>query len=575
MKTDITKEDLKKFFETHDASKVMDTDDPKDMDLEELIEESTIPLIEEMLLEEYGEGILSTAAADSVADAAVVEAETTPVQTEAELEAAMVAEEAEIEKFMARKEAEAKEEQAREAGAGVGDVTDIETTAESAASDPAPAPLSDQNSPSALASAVPASSAAVRTAADSVAEASEAEAETTPVQTEAELEAAMVAEEAEIEKFMARKEAEAKEEQAREAEAGAEGAAAAAAGAAGAAGEAGAAAAAAAGAGAGAEGAGAVEATNADTTGAQVEGRAKDIPAVSAGVKSYVAMQCKLDELTVAKAAAVVAACPDGYTVRRFGETGEADEDAERWLKVEIEAGELPPSTTVDYFKREFGDASSVAPRDVALCKQACDRIHLVMHSATGEPAGTAMVWLGERPRAVGEAKGSPAYVTGWIHEVGVSAHHQGNGLGKLVSAACICRAKELGHAEIFLITKTHAARAVAMYRGVGFRPLIRAERGVGATARCSDQCLGEVCGFKPWCGRWGGGADYDKQGWCVLSTLTGITFAVGNGDEAGAAMGQAELDAAIDADATAEGQADVDAAGVEDEDVDKEIDLS
>jgi hypothetical protein len=59
VKTDITKEDLKKFFKTHDASKVMDTDDPKDMDLEELIEESTTPLIEEMLMEEYGEGILS------------------------------------------------------------------------------------------------------------------------------------------------------------------------------------------------------------------------------------------------------------------------------------------------------------------------------------------------------------------------------------------------------------------------------------------------------------------------------------------------------------------------------------
>lgn len=333
---------------------------------------------------------------------------------------------------------------------------------------------------------------------------------------------------------------EAKEEQAKEAGAGAEGAGAE-------------------GAGAGAEGAGAGagEATNAETTGAQIEGRAKDIPAISAGVKSYVAMQCKLDEPTVAKAAAVVAACPDGYTIRRFGETGEADKDAERWLKVEIEAGELPLGTAVDYFKREFGDASSDAARDVALCKQACDRVHLIMHTATGEPAGTAMVWLGERPRAVGEAKDSVADVTGWIHEVGVSSHHQGNGLGKLVSAACIVRAKELGHAEIFLITKTHAARAVAMYQGLGFRPLIRAERGVGATARCNDQCMGELCGFKPWCGRWGGGADYDKQGWCMLSTLTGITFAIDDDDgpgktgveEAGISMGYA----AADADAAAE----------------------
>ena len=63
------------------------------------------------------------------------------------------------------------------------------------------------------------------------------------------------------------------------------------------------------------------------------------------------------------------------------------------------------------------------------------------------------------------------------------------------------------------------------MYRKLGFRPLIRAERGFGATAQCNDQCMGETCGFQAWCGRWGGGADYDKEGWRMLSALTGEAF--------------------------------------------------
>ena len=64
------------------------------------------------------------------------------------------------------------------------------------------------------------------------------------------------------------------------------------------------------------------------------------------------------------------------------------------------------------------------------------------------------------------------------------------------------------------------------MYRKLGFRPLIRADRGVGATGRCNAKCMGEVCGFKPWCGRWGGGADYDKEGWRILSELIGVEAA-------------------------------------------------
>jgi hypothetical protein len=59
MITDITKDDLKEFFKTHDASEVMEMEDPTDMDFEEFIEENTTALIEEMLMEEYGEGILS------------------------------------------------------------------------------------------------------------------------------------------------------------------------------------------------------------------------------------------------------------------------------------------------------------------------------------------------------------------------------------------------------------------------------------------------------------------------------------------------------------------------------------
>ena len=70
------------------------------------------------------------------------------------------------------------------------------------------------------------------------------------------------------------------------------------------------------------------------------------------------------------------------------------------------------------------------------------------------------------------------------------------------------------------------------MYRKLGFRPLIRADRGVGATGRCNAKCMGEVCGFKPWCGRWGGGADYDKEGWRILSELIGVEAAEPEAEE-------------------------------------------
>ena len=69
--------------------------------------------------------------------------------------------------------------------------------------------------------------------------------------------------------------------------------------------------------------------------------------------------------------------------------------------------------------KREFGDVDSTDPRDIVLCTQARDRVHPLIHDATGEPAGTAMLWLGERPRAEGEAKlNDEPVTTGWVHEV-------------------------------------------------------------------------------------------------------------------------------------------------------------
>jgi len=92
----------------------------------------------------------------------------------------------------------------------------------------------------------------------------------------------------------------------------------------------------------------------------------------------------------------------------------------------------------------------------------------LLLLSSSSSSSSLLSLLLHQSQRACcGESPG----VTALRAQVGVSAHHQGKGLGKVVSAACICRANELGHHELFLITKTHAARAVV--RSSTRRPLL------------------------------------------------------------------------------------------------------
>jgi aminoglycoside 6'-N-acetyltransferase I len=55
-----------------------------------------------------------------------------------------------------------------------------------------------------------------------------------------------------------------------------------------------------------------------------------------------------------------------------------------------------------------------------------------------------------------------------FINEVGVSATHEGQGLGKLLLAALLQRASELGCTEAWTATEPDNARAQALYSRAG-----------------------------------------------------------------------------------------------------------
>jgi hypothetical protein len=56
---EISLEQLKRFFETHDGSGLFGTASPADAEMSEFLGEISSAEVEEMLVEEYGEGILN------------------------------------------------------------------------------------------------------------------------------------------------------------------------------------------------------------------------------------------------------------------------------------------------------------------------------------------------------------------------------------------------------------------------------------------------------------------------------------------------------------------------------------
>jgi ribosomal protein S18 acetylase RimI-like enzyme len=140
-------------------------------------------------------------------------------------------------------------------------------------------------------------------------------------------------------------------------------------------------------------------------------------------------------------------ALPPGYSIRLF------EPDDERfWVDIEMRAGEFStPERGFAAFDRDF------RPHHSKLSRQ----MHFLVHEEDG-PVGTATAWFGIHDgRSIGQ-----------LHWVAIVPEHQGKGLAKPLVSAVLQRIAE-DHSEAFLSTQTWSWRAVALYRGFGFLPVI------------------------------------------------------------------------------------------------------
>jgi GNAT superfamily N-acetyltransferase len=145
-------------------------------------------------------------------------------------------------------------------------------------------------------------------------------------------------------------------------------------------------------------------------------------------------------------------ALPAGFRIVCYGEAVGAD--ASGWARAIVGAGERAnEAEALAQFRAEFASFDAQTLRE---------RMFFALDSS-GAVAGTATAWF------FGESQGGG----GRVHWVSVVPAAQGRGLSKSLLAVVLRRLRDL-HGEsrpIGLVTHTQAARAIAMYIEVGFRP--------------------------------------------------------------------------------------------------------
>jgi len=146
---------------------------------------------------------------------------------------------------------------------------------------------------------------------------------------------------------------------------------------------------------------------------------------------------------------------PADYTLRWYQHGDEA-----HWLEIHLKA-DRHNAITLELFGQQFGTDEAL------LARRQC-----YLLDAGGVPIGTATAWFNV------DFEGGRI---GQVHWVALMPEYQGRGLSKPLMTAVCRRLRELGHDRAYLTTAAARRRAIHLYLGFGFVPLIgnKAEEGV------------------------------------------------------------------------------------------------
>ena len=139
---------------------------------------------------------------------------------------------------------------------------------------------------------------------------------------------------------------------------------------------------------------------------------------------------------------------PAGFSLRWY-QPG----DERHWFRIHL-AADWESDITPELFGQRFGaDAAVLAQRQCYLLE------------AQGNAVGTATAWFDDNFEAARYGR---------VHYVAVVPERQGRGLGRSLMTVVCRRLRELGHERAYLATSSVRIRAIRLYLGFGFQPLIR-----------------------------------------------------------------------------------------------------
>jgi ribosomal protein S18 acetylase RimI-like enzyme len=136
--------------------------------------------------------------------------------------------------------------------------------------------------------------------------------------------------------------------------------------------------------------------------------------------------------------------------------------DEEHWLAIHQNTGVYGPIGP-ELFEREFGDRREALP----------ERQWFVFDGDL--PIATATAWFPQEDQPV---------TSGRLHWVAVRPEHQRCGIASALTEQTLLRMSELGYTTAYLTTAKDNRPAIALYRSLGFEPLIRSEEEQAAWER-------------------------------------------------------------------------------------------
>lgn len=130
--------------------------------------------------------------------------------------------------------------------------------------------------------------------------------------------------------------------------------------------------------------------------------------------------------------------------------------DDSLWYEIQASTG-IYGDPKPALFEREYGDRRKALP----------ERLYFAVSEA-GDYVATATAWFPQEDQPES---------SGRLHWVAVRPEHQRCGIASALTEQALQRMVDLGHATAYLTTGKDNAAAIALYRSLGFEPLIRSEQ--------------------------------------------------------------------------------------------------